>query len=428
MAEVGLVGFLVLREFREVLVADTALDRVAAGGVDEGDAGALEAGAAEAAAVDAGGAAHGFVDGDELRGAAFVVVDAALAALEAELAEPREVAGLPGSHGLADAVVFAEEVLRPVGEARRHLLLVLAEHGAGGVTQEGLVLRAQGDAFVGLDDPGGGLAFRDAQVVVAAHQAARQAAEEDGQLEGRHRRVLRDQAVVVAVAVEHQQVVLLPQGDAGLVEEAVVQPDVFALRFRGNLHCLEGGQGDVVRFREGHHVRDQHGGAAGQAADGQRAGDRAGNAALQGEALLEGVFRAARVIAPIALLHDGGLQDAEGDVAGETEAPQADASVVGGFVFEVNAFVDGESGHQAVLVIYVCADGAHPVGAEDMFHTGISLTPRTCARSKKTPLHGEYHVGAAACFLPVLHGLGPLSRGVGPAPAGKARHQQETIV
>lgn len=364
MAEVGLIGFLVLREFREVLLAHALLDRVAAGGVDEGDAGALEAGTAEAAAVDAGGAAHGFVDGDELRGAAFVVVDAALAALEAELAEPREVAGLPGGDGLADAVVFAEEVLRPVGEARGHLIFVLAVHGAGGVAQEGLVLRAQGDAFVGLNDPGSGLALRDAQVVVAAHQAARQAAEEDGQLEGRHRGVLRDQAVVVAVAVEHQQVVLLPQGDAGLVQEAVVQPDVFALRLGGDLHRLEGGQGDVVRFREGHHIRDQHGGAAGQAADGQRAGDRAGNAALQGEALLEGVFRAARVIAPVALLHDGGLQDAEGDVAGEAEAPQADASVVGGFVFEVNAFVDGESGHQAVLVVNVCADGAHPVGAE----------------------------------------------------------------
>ncbi len=389
MAEVGFVGFLVLRELREVLLADTLLDRVAADGVDEGDAGALEAGAAEAAAVDAGGAAHGFVDGDELRGAAFVVVDAALAALKAELAEPREVPRLPGSYGLADTVVFAEEVLRPVGEARGHLIFVLTVHGAGGVAQEGLVLRAQGDAFVGLDDPGGGLALRDAQVVVAAHQAARQAAEEDGQLEGRHRRVLRDQAVVVAIAVEHQQVVLLPQGDAGLVQEAIVQPDVLALRLGGDLHRLEGGQGDVVRFREGHHVRDQHGGAAGQAADGQRTGDRAGNPALQGEALLEGVFRAARVIAPIALLHDGGLQDAEGNVAGEAEAPQADASVVGGFVFEVNAFVDGESGHQAVLVIHVCADGAHPVGAEDMFHTGISLTPRTCARSKKTPLHGE---------------------------------------
>ena len=204
MAEVGFVGFLVLRELCEVLVADTLLDRVAAGGIDEGDAGALEAGAAEAAAVDAGGAAHSLVDGDELRGAAFVVVDAALAALEAELAEPLEVASLPGGDGLADAVVFAEEVLGPVGEALGHPVLVPAVHRAGGVAQEGLVLRAQGDAFVGLDNPGGGLAFRDAQVVVAAHQAAGQAAEEDAQLEGRHRGVLRDKPVVVGVAVEHQ--------------------------------------------------------------------------------------------------------------------------------------------------------------------------------------------------------------------------------
>ena len=160
--------------------------------------------------------------------------------------------------------------------------------------------------------------------------------------------------------------VLLPQGDAGLVQQAVVQPDVFALGLGGDLHRLEGREGDVVRFRKRHHVRDQHGGTAGQAADGQGPGDGAGNAALQRETLLEGVFRAARVVTPVALLHDGGHPDAEGNVAGEGAARQADAAVVGGFVLQIHAFVDGESGHQSVLVVNVCADGAHPVGAEYM--------------------------------------------------------------
>ena len=366
VAEKGLVGFLVLRESREVLLADALLDLGFPGRVHEGDAGALEAGAAETPAVDAGGVAHGFVDGDQLRGAAFVVVDAALAALEAQLAEPFEVAGLPGGHGLADAVVFAEEVLRPVGETCGHLLFVLAVEGARGVAQEGLVLGAQGDVFVGLDDPGGGLAFRDAEVVVAVHQAARQAAEEDAQLEGRHLGVARDEAVVVGVAVQHQQVVFLSQGDAGLVQQAVVEADVFALRFGGDLHGLEGGQGDVVGFRKCHHVGDQHGGAAGEAADRQGAGDGAFDPPLQRETLLQGVFRAARVVAPVALFHDGGLQDAEVDLAGETAGAEVDVAVVGGFVDQIHAFVDGEAGDQAVLVVYVGSDRAHAVGAENM--------------------------------------------------------------
>ena len=64
------------------------LDAILLGRIDQGDAGALEAGAGEAAAIDAVGGEHGLVDGLEFGAAAFVVVDAGVAAGLAQGAEP----------------------------------------------------------------------------------------------------------------------------------------------------------------------------------------------------------------------------------------------------------------------------------------------------------------------------------------------------
>ena len=76
------------------------------GGVDERDAGALEAGTREAASVDTGQLAHNLVDGDELGRTALVVVDGALARVEAQLAEELQVTRLPCRHSLAHPSVL----------------------------------------------------------------------------------------------------------------------------------------------------------------------------------------------------------------------------------------------------------------------------------------------------------------------------------
>ena len=180
------------------------LDAYLLGWIDQGDAGAFEAGAGEAAAVDAVGGEHGLVYGLELWAAAFVVVDAGIAAGLAQGAEPLQVAGLPGGDAFADAFVFAVEVFCPSSKARRHLVAMTLEHALGDIAQEGLVVSLQGHVFIGLNNPGGSFAFCDAEVVIAGHQTPGKAAEEDSQLKVRHIRRLWDEPILVGLAIEHE--------------------------------------------------------------------------------------------------------------------------------------------------------------------------------------------------------------------------------
>ena len=365
---------LVLRELGQVFLRDGLPDALFLLRIDQGDAGAFEACAAKATAVNARGLAEGLVDGDELGRAAFVVVDAGLAGGVAEGAEPFEVAGFPGGDAFADAFVFFVEVLRAPCEAGGHLVLVLLEQLFRHVAQEGLFHHLDRNAGEGLEVPGSGLAFGDAEVVVAVHQVAREPAEEDADLEGGHLRIAGNEAVVVALAVEHQEVVFLAQGNAGLVEEAVVEADVLPLRFGGDLHHFEGLEAEVIGLRERHDVRNQDGCAGAEAADGQGAFDHAFESAGEGESFLKGEFGAAGIVAPVALPDQRGNPHREVDVAVEGEAAQGYAAVFRRSIDQIHAFVNRKSGHQPVLVVHMGADGANPVRAEDMFEFGLRFS------------------------------------------------------
>ena len=301
-------------------------------------------------------------------------MDAGFAGSETKLPEPLEVAGLPGGHAFTDTLVFTVEMLRPAGEAGRHLVLPALVGDTVDVAQEGLVEGLDRAPFVSQDIPGRCLAFSDTEVEIAPGQVARQAGEEDADLKIWHLRVPADQAVVVRVAVQHQKMVFPAQGDAGLVQDAVLEADVFALRLRGDANHFETGQGDVIRLRESHHIREQDGCARGDAADRERAFEHASDAAFQGETLLEGVFHAAGIVAPVVLADDGRLLDGEVDGAVEREAAQRHAAVIGRRIHEIDAQVDGKARHQAVLVVDVRTQGADAIGAEDVLEVGVGLT------------------------------------------------------
>ena len=281
----------ILRELRQVLFRNRLLDAFLLGRIDQGDAGALEAGAGEAATVDAVGGEHGLVDGLELGAAAFVVVDAGVAAGLAQGAEPFQVAGLPGGDAFADAFMFAVEVFGPPGKARRHFIAMPLVHALRDIAQEGLVVGLQGHVFIGLDNPGCGLAFRDAEVVVAGHQAPGKAAEEDAQLEVRHISRLRDEPILVGLAVKHEQMVLLPQSDASLIQQTVVQTDVLPLRLRRNLRHLEGLQAEAIGLGKGHHIGNEYGRATAEPAHRQRSLDDTADAPRELEPLLQRKLR-----------------------------------------------------------------------------------------------------------------------------------------
>ena len=236
-------------------------------------------------------------------------MDTGLAGSVTERPEPLQVTGLPGRDAFANAFVFFVEMLRTPGEAGGHPVFVLLEQLFRDIAQESLLHYLDGDAGEGLEIPGSRLTFGNTEVVVAVHQVASKSAEEDTDLERRHLGIAGDKPVVIALAVEHQEMVFLAQGDTGLVEETVVEADVLPFCFGGDLHHLEGLDLEVVGLGEGHHVGDKDGRAGAESADGQGALDDAFDAPLKGKSFLEGKLGATGIITPVALLDEGGDQD-----------------------------------------------------------------------------------------------------------------------
>ena len=341
------------------------------GWVNESDDSSLEAGAGEATTIDALHRADDVVDGDELRGAALVVVDGALAGVEAELPEELQVACLPGGHSLTDPAVFAVEVFGPAGKTGGHHVTRLIEHGLGDVPKVGLVEGLEGLLLVGQHAPGCGLAFIDAQVVVAVDEAAGEAGEEDAYLEQILHPFLPGEAdacaegdvtVLVAVTIEEEQLLLTPKGYTGLVQEAVVEPDVLALCLGGYLSHFEGLQSDAVGLGEGHDVGDEDGGRGAESAYGQGTSYDALDAVGEVEPFLQGVLGATGVVTPVLVPDLGGFLDVELHLALEGLGVEPHGGVTAHIEPEVNAFVDGKARDQSMLVIDVSTQGADPVG------------------------------------------------------------------
>ena len=173
-------GFAILGEHAEVLLGDTLADGILLTGIDQGDAGAFEAGTTETATVDTLGLTHDVVDGDQLFATALVVLDAALATLEAEFAKEVEVTGLPSGDALTDTLVLAVEVLGTAGKAGGHLLFGEVVGLFGNIAQVGFVETLEGHAGVGHHVPGCGLALGHTEVVVAVDETTGEATEDDG--------------------------------------------------------------------------------------------------------------------------------------------------------------------------------------------------------------------------------------------------------
>ena len=169
ITEIHLERIPILRELLQILFRNLFLNVLFLGGIDQRDAGVLETCTREPSTVDTISGEHSLINSLEFGATAFVIVDTGVAAGLAQGTEPFQVAGLPGGDAFADAFVFAVEVLGPPGEARRHFVAVTLVHALRDIAQEGLVVGLQGHVFIGLDNPGGGLAFRDAEVVVAGH-------------------------------------------------------------------------------------------------------------------------------------------------------------------------------------------------------------------------------------------------------------------
>ena len=95
--------------------------------------------------------------------------------------------------------------------------------------------------------------------------------EEDRNLIGFHRRMLRNQLVVVVLRVEIEQMVLLTEHLAALIE--LTHADAYVVEFgiEGDIDDLLLGELDVVHLTEGGEEADDDGSTGGESADGQRA-------------------------------------------------------------------------------------------------------------------------------------------------------------
>ena len=230
-------------------------------------------------------------------------MDARLAGVKRQFAEQLQISRLPGRHALSHAPILRIEMFRPTSKPRWHGNPRLLEHRLGDIAQERLIEGLQRLFRIGQHIPRRRLTLKHAEVVVRIHQATGQAREEDADLKVRHILMTLDDAIVVRVAVQEQQPVLLAQCDTRLVEQTIVQPDILALSLRCNLHDLKGLQLDVVRLRKRHDIRDQHCRTRGQTTHRQRALNDARDAAFQFKPLLQRILRPSDIVAPVSLLH-----------------------------------------------------------------------------------------------------------------------------
>ena len=359
-------GFFVFGELLEITAGEFGFDVFFVGRIDKGDAGSFETCAGEAASPDTRQGAHDVVDGNKFGTATLVVVDAGFTTFEREAAEEFEVACFPGCHSLTNTAIFAVKMFGTACKTGRHGDAGLVEGGLRYVAQEGAVEAAEGLVSIGKHVPRSGLAFTDSQVVVAVDEVARQAREEDANLKVGHLGVSFDDAIFVGVAVEKQQSVFLSQGDAGLVEQSVVQADVLAFCLAGYLGYFKGLKGDAVGFGQGHHIGNQHGCTGRQTADGQRPLQGSLDAMRQFEAFAQGVFGSTGIVAPVLLAHLHRLRDIKLHDAFIVVGLKTHQTVLANLEPEVNAFVDGKACHQSVLVVNMGAKWTNAVGGEDV--------------------------------------------------------------
>ena len=354
--------------------------------VYKGNYSTLESRTGKAAAIDSLQRAHDIVDGDQLGTAALIIADAAFTGVENKLSEKREIARLPCSHPLAHAAVFRIEMFGTAGEPGRHHVAGLVESLLGDVPQESFLETFQRLFMVRKHVPCRRLAFIDPEVIVAVDKIAGKAGEEDAYLKVRHMGMASDDAVFITVTIQEEQSFLPSQGDAGLVEDSVIQPDVFTFRLGGYLYDFEGGERDSVRLGHCHDVSDQHCRGGAETAHGKRALYHAFHAVCKVETFLHGVFRPTDVVAPVLFPHFRTFRKVNLHFALESLGMKSYHRILPDIEPQVDALIDGKACDQAMLMVDMGTKGAYPVRGEDVvliisFHISCRLLYR-CPTSR----------------------------------------------
>ena len=121
---------------------------------------------------------------------------------------------------------------------------------------------------------------------------------------------------------------------------------------------------DIIDLAEGGEEGDGDRGGAGEAADRQGAFDNAADANLEPMVPGQDEGGAAQVVGPVVLLTGRSLRDVPLGPLGELEGHHFDDAVLLGGEGDVDAFVDGEAGDFAEVVVGMGANWADAVGAE----------------------------------------------------------------
>ena len=165
--------------------------------------------------------------------------------------------------------------------------------------------------------------------------------------------------------------VFLSQGNAGLVQQTVVETNVLTFRLTRNLHYLEGLQRNAVRLCKGHDISDKDSCTAAETAHRDGAFEGTSNTVFQFKTLLKGKLGTAGVVSPISLLHQRRRSNIKLHMPGECFTVQGNFAAIHHIKPQVYSFINGKAGHQTMLVIYVRTQGAHSIGGEDMVLHGL---------------------------------------------------------
>ena len=117
LTEMDFEGLGIFGEHTEILFGDMLTYLFTLCRISKSNACTLEACSTETTAIDAIGLTHDIIDGYQLFTATLIVLDTALATLEAELTKEGEIACLPSGDALTHTLVLTIEMLGTTGKA-----------------------------------------------------------------------------------------------------------------------------------------------------------------------------------------------------------------------------------------------------------------------------------------------------------------------
>ena len=117
--------------------------------------------------------------------------------------------------------------------------------------------------------------------------------------------MLLNYSIIVGITIQEQQSIFLTKSNTTLIEQAIIQSNIFSFSFTGNEYHLKRLEGDAIGLSKSHHVCNENSSRTTQTSHRERTLNDTIDAILKFKALRERIFGSSSIIAPIAFFDLG---------------------------------------------------------------------------------------------------------------------------